>query len=70
MDKIKRDEKGMFVEYRYPTAELRQEVIKRIKNGESDTEVAKWLMVDKEVALYSAVKLIQQVKKLVLDSRV
>lgn len=48
---------------KYPTPELKLKVTGKLLAGISDTEIAKWLMMDEDVALYMSVKLIQQCKR-------
>jgi hypothetical protein len=52
---------------KYPTPELRAEVMQLLKDGKTDTEIAKYLMWDRDVALYSTVKIIQKAKKLLAE---
>jgi len=58
--------KGQFTPTKYPTPRLKEETLHRLLNGQSPTEVAKWLMVDEEVALYATMKFIRDAKKLLL----
>jgi hypothetical protein len=54
---------GQFMPSKYPTPELRKIVTEKLQAGVDDTTIAKYLMVDRDVALYSAVRLIQKAKK-------
>ena len=54
---------GKFISYRYDTKKIYNETVEKMKNGESDTDIAKWLLVDKKVLLYSTVRVIQLAKK-------
>jgi hypothetical protein len=55
---------------KYPTPELRSKAVEMMKQGKTDTEIAKYLMWDRNVALYSTVKIIQKAKKLLLATSI
>jgi cytochrome c-type biogenesis protein CcmH/NrfF len=56
-------ETGKFISYKHPTPQLKSEVKRRLQKGDSDTEVARWLMNEQGVKIYYAVRLIQAGKK-------
>jgi hypothetical protein len=48
---------------KYDTKRLKEQAEAKLRSGMSDTEVAKWLMWDEGVLLYSANKFIRDAKK-------
>jgi hypothetical protein len=49
---------------KYPTPELRSKAVEMMKQGKTDTEIAKYLMWDRDVALYSTLNIIQKAKSI------
>lgn len=62
---VNRNEDGKYIPTKHPTPELKRLVKQWMSEGVDDTEIAKRLMIDHDVKLYYAVRLIQKTKKLI-----